>query len=905
MFSPGFDVNMAEIFGTLCYGATLVLKDPHDPYQHLSRVQATMITPSFLSVCKPQDYPNLDTILFAGEAVPQALSDRWSGGRKVYNSYGPCECTIGALFKLLHPGEPVTLGRPIPRVGVYLLDRHNCPVPQGVIGEICLSGLQVMKGYLGEHMKEVSAEKFVPDPFVHGQRMYKTGDLAMWTPTMDVVFLGRRDNQIKVRGFRVELEEVENAILSADPAVKQAAAVVVGDSIHAFVSPENVDLSKLGPSLQTLIPAYACPSRIVTLPCLPLTSNQKLDRKALSKLEIGTSTTNVQSLSGTEQLVADVWRETANIALDVNIGRSDDYMTVGGNSLGQIRVAQTLSRRFGFPVPLIMVLKNTILSELAHALDQYMEQCKTEDTPATSVDSFDDSGSSPRSELSYVEQELYLLQSLSKSSPTFNIACTFELQGDVNINFLVEAIKSVVATHGVLNTCYTCIEGTVTHKVCQNPFHALQRREHDSEEFDLQAWVDTPFDLHSDRLLKVAILEKQSKVVVSTVQHHTVSDYTSLGIFFTAVGLAYERIISDAQSDSPDYRKPNSNRVRETWNGWKNHSLQDDVSYWKAQYEDRPSLPLSNIYDLPLPDVGDFQSILIPGPSETVTLAHCLGAVALAMSRATGANDFVVCIPYDRREDAGNEHMLGCFLDRLPVRLTLTEDIMNQPASLYSYAESRLHESLSHAIPYKDIIDAVGDAARFDIMLTYHRREDALQNKLRLPGITVTELPIRPKGAKFPVLFEFTDTSSGLRCDVEYMTRLVTDEVIGGITDVIAGILGSPLSALQDTTHLIVREVHKVKPPSPQNDNRTATSEDLHLVQEAFAIALETEINSVNVDHTYNELGGSPIVSVRIQWVLKQKGYEVDLKDIFVGRTPKAIAARLRPQSIEQVGYVI
>lgn len=137
MFSPGFDVSIAEIFGALTHGATLVLPDAGDPFAHLGRAHATMVTPSFLAVCAPADLANLDTIYLIGEAVPHHLADTWCvGGRTVYNAYGPCECTIAALFKRLEPGQPVTLGRTIPRVGVYILDDERRPVPVGVGGDL-------------------------------------------------------------------------------------------------------------------------------------------------------------------------------------------------------------------------------------------------------------------------------------------------------------------------------------------------------------------------------------------------------------------------------------------------------------------------------------------------------------------------------------------------------------------------------------------------------------------------------------------------------------------------------------------------------------------------------------------------------------------------------------------------
>ena len=894
MFSPGFDVNIAEVFGTLCFGATLVLKDPHDPYQHLSRVNATMVTPSFLSVCSPEDYPNLDTILFAGEAVPQTLSERWSGERRVYNSYGPCECTIGALFKQLSPGEPVTLGKPIPRVGVYLLDRHNRPVPQGVVGELCLSGVQVMQGYIGVDMREVSARKFGVDPFIPDKRMYKTGDLAMWTPAMEVLFLGRSDNQVKVRGFRVELEEIENAILVADSTVKQAAALVVEDSINAFVAPETVDLSQLHSTLRTRLPAYACPSRILLLPSLPLNSNQKLDRKALATLEVGIEITKSRLvLSETERIITEIWREIANIAPENNIQPTDDFMTVGGNSLRQIRVAQTLSSRLNISVPLIMVLKNTTLSELASALDEHIERRSLSHGSAPSL------GTGPYllSKLSPTEEEFYLICSIVPSN-TFNVSYTVELYGDVNTICLVQAFEEVVATHDVLNHCYEYAKGEVTRKACRDAFQVIRKQIDEEDDFSPQAWVDAPFNLHEDRLLRVAIIEMQGKVIVSVVQHHIITDHTSFGIFLNAVVAVYQRLVVGMQLNgyghaSHSLHNSGHEPVRSHRTGY-TRTTPENQAYWKTRFASSPTLPVSSHKDSLFLDAGGFHSFLIPHPLPSATLVQCLSAVALAICSVTGTYDFVICVPYDRREDPGTELLLGCFLDRLPIRLLLTTSMVHDLTSLHLYVESQLHESLSHAIPYHNIVARVGDAARFDIMLTYHGPEDGLQTKFQIPNVVVTELQFRPKGAKFPLLFEFTETDAGLRCDIEYMADLVDGVFIRGMTEVIKDAFHPPSSLQVYTGLMIPRKLEVFRGLSPQLEATNPSDDKIDTVREAFSIALGISLDSVNVNETYQGLGGTSILSLRIHWVLKEKGYEVDLKDVIVGRTPQAIAARLK-----------
>ncbi|KAF2869633.1 putative non-ribosomal peptide synthetase SirP [Massariosphaeria phaeospora] len=892
MFSAGFDVNIAEIFGTLCYGATLVLKDPTDPYLHLSKVHATMVTPSFLSVCQTEDLKNLDTILFAGEAVPQALSDRWSVDRRVYNSYGPCECTIGALFKFLVPGEPVTLGRPIPRVEVYILDRHARPVPKGVIGELCLSGIQVMHGYLGDDMAQLSATKFRPDAFVVGQRMYKTGDLAFWNSSMEVMFCGRQDNQVKVRGFRVELEEIENAILGADTAITQAATVLVGDNINAFVSPESVDVSRLRAVLRSRLPSYALPSQIMCMSHFPLTNNQKLDRKALPPISSDVESTKSASLSPTERLVAEAWRATANIGPDIPLWPTDDFMAVGGNSLRQIRMAQKLSRQLGFPIPLRTVLQTTILSELASAVDEH--RAKSEHSSSVSARPFEPGTgrlAASNCALTHVEEDFYLAHMLSSEPCTYNVACTLELRGDVKVELLLQALSDVVAAHDILNTGYRNIDGVVTRKRCTEPFQVRRETIMKDEEFDVQAWVDAPFDVHGCRLIVAAVVEAPDKVLLSMVQHHLITDHTSFGFLFDAVSLRYEHLLSGVQSQDV-------NTGHDAWQtpqtAYSPTSSSQHQHYWESQLKQRPMLPFSHgINSLGL-DYGESHSFMVASNTAPTSLAQCLSAVARTVYASSGKTDLTIAIPYDRRTEPGTESMLGCFLDLCLVRLTITPAMMKLSSQLHDYAKARLQEALSHAIPYREISNLSASATLFDVVVTYHRREDALDAKLCLPNVTVSEIPARPKGAKFPLLVEFTETHSGLRCDIEYKTAVLNSDRVRRLAETLREVISLSASSSVSTPSEVADlpwEMVTVPAPDPSLEVEcTADAEHIDAVREVFAAALGVDVRLVGCDQGYRELGGSPILGARIQWLLRERGFEVALKEIFVRQSPKGIA---------------
>ncbi|KAF2501672.1 putative non-ribosomal peptide synthetase SirP/GliP2 [Lophium mytilinum] len=808
MFSAGFDVNIAEIFGTLCYGATLVLKDPSDPYAHLKRVDATMITPSFLSVCSPDDLSNLDTILFAGEAVPQALSDRWSGNRRLYNSYGPCECTIGALFKLLQPSERVTLGRTIPRVGVYLLDTHSNPVPIGVTGEICLSGLQVMNGYIGAELKSQTDARFGPDPFLQGQKMYRTGDLAVWTEDMELRFLGRIDNQVKVRGYRVELEEIENAILSACPTATHAAALTDDGNVAAFVAPENIDTALLHQRLRDQLPSYACPASIIPLPCFPTTPNQKLDRKALKAMATTTprllpNAGRKQVLTTTQALLEKVWRETIGLSDGDEIELDDDFMVLGGNSLRQIKAAQQTSADFGFPIPLSIFIRNTKMSALAAALDEFVikESLKGEQSQSFLASWKSIPTSSNR--VSRLEEEIFELSSSSTTPQSFNVPYMLQLHGNVDLERLERSIDAVVNQNAIFRTLYQRRGGFLQRAISKDPVSI--------ERVSMPCWsrealrpifmelVDKPFDLSTDHPIRIALLEHASHITMIVVMHHVITDKTSCNILFKRIKEHYTEGPAAANRAQSTVREPSYAEWAE-WDRSKDSKIPESHTLYWRQCLDSPTRRLfTQTSGLNKANASNHTFHVSMDSASRSSFEYCLSILALTLKAVLGINDLLLAIPYIDRSEHGTEDMFGIFLDRLPIRIQL--DRFKDAPSLISATKEGIEGALSHSIPYREIRKIAGDNALFDVLVTYNRFEDSASEAFQLPEVQVTEAHYKPSGSKFPLLVEFTETGEGVSCELEYDTALVSGVVVDQIKEVLPAIVvllqdGTPLDAL-------------------------------------------------------------------------------------------------------------
>ncbi|KAJ5879749.1 Pyridine nucleotide-disulfide oxidoreductase class-II [Penicillium solitum] len=781
MFSPGFDVNQAEIFGTLCYGATLVLADLSDPFAHLTRVNATMITPSFLSVCEPEQFPNLDTILFAGEAVPQVLADRWADTRTVYNSYGPCECTIGCLFQPLRPHKEVTLGHAISRVGVYLLDPENHPVSIGVPGEICLSGIQIADGYIGADRQALSESRFVPNPFVPGQRMYRTGDCAIWTEDMEPKFLGRFDNQVKVRGYRVELNEIENVIRLVDPAVRRAAAVVNMENIIAYIEPDTVDVPALQAALSAKLPGYACPSTILALPSLPIMPNQKLDRKALLSISHTTQPKAGKPLTYVQLLVSQAWREAIGISQDIEIDAKTDFLELGGNSLSQIKLAQIVSHKLGSKLPLKLFIWTTELSALSDEIEKWLESAEKLSQANFSVAWRDIE--SPFTSPSDLEDEFVRL-SFEYPSETFNVGYRLHLRGDVDLEILENSIQSVTSHEPVLKSRFYVIEDQVLRGQSTTACEITRGKMSD---LDVEAFINRAFDLSTGPLTRINLSQSPDGVDMLFVQHHAVTDKAAIQILFRRIRDEYLSVlngevglIGSAESTRlPDYT---------IWAQWKATQPQigmDDpnTSYWRSQLSNM-TVPLFKNFGGQSTFVGHSKSFsLKKNANFEGSMELYVALTAMTLARSQEATDMIIGIPHIDRTEPGTESLLGVFLDRLPVRLNVESTSLASFSNLVSSAQTSIRDALAYSIPLKRISQILDSSEIFQVMVVYNRRKDSVASAFCLPDVFVKETTLRPTGAKFPLLIEFTETEECTICEFEYMENVVHPTTAGHIRE--------------------------------------------------------------------------------------------------------------------------
>ncbi len=476
--SISFDPSIRDLFGPLLSGGRLVILragDEWEPRKYLEAIQnhkvttILSITPSLLGAIIDNAraghfaVDSLRQVLTCGEPLHYALC---SAAREVFcnaqpvNQYGPTEYTMASTwFRINDDGVGVApIGQPVWNTRVYVLDDQSSPVPIGVVGELYVCGIGLARGYW--RRPGLTADRFVPSPFADGERLYRTGDLARWRAEGKLEYLGRIDHQIKLRGFRVELGEIEAKLLE-HPDVGQAVVVaredVAGDKrLVAYVVALGaaVDAGELRVHLQRSLPEHMVPSACVLLNELPLTSNGKIDRRALPAPERDAVIRGeyVAPRTPTEEVLAATWCE---VLRQERVGLHDNFFELGGHSLLATRLMARIRDWFQAELPLRALFEAPTIDELATRIETAQRQGLGLSAPPLVAQ--------PRSDalpLSYAQERLWLLEQIGGLGSAYNLPAAIRLRGELDVAALQRAFALVVERHEVLRTRFAVLDGS-------------------------------------------------------------------------------------------------------------------------------------------------------------------------------------------------------------------------------------------------------------------------------------------------------------------------------------------------------------------------------------------------------------------------------------------------------------
>ncbi|WP_278263626.1 non-ribosomal peptide synthetase [Nocardia sp. AG03] len=461
--SPSFDASVFEMLTAHAAGGRLVVSPPEvygggelEALLRTERVTHAVITPSALATMEPTDLTALRVLAVAGEAATPELIEKWAAGRRMVNLYGPTEFSIWATGPAeLRAGEPVTIGGPIRGAAVVVLDSWLRPVPVGIQGELYLAGPALARGYF--HRVEMTAGRFVADPFgAPGDRMYRTGDMVRWVRDADdaltLEYLGRSDFQVKIRGLRIELGEID-AVLSRDPEVEYA--VTIGREgpagatvLVSYVLPApgaDLDPEDLRAQVAAELPGYMVPAYVVLLDDIPLTPVGKLDRKALPVPDFSaTQHAYLAPRTPVEEAVAAVFAEVLG---SERVSVDQSFFELGGNSLSATKVVARVNSALGSGIALRDLFDAPTVAQLATRLIPAPDGAPGR--PALAAHPRPD-----RIPLSPAQQRMWVLNQLDPDSAAYNIAIALRLTGDLDVPALRQALTDVITRHESLRTRY-------------------------------------------------------------------------------------------------------------------------------------------------------------------------------------------------------------------------------------------------------------------------------------------------------------------------------------------------------------------------------------------------------------------------------------------------------------------
>ncbi|MFC6011007.1 amino acid adenylation domain-containing protein [Nocardia lasii] len=461
--SPSFDASVFEMLTAHAAGGRLVVSPPEvygggelETLLRTERVTHAVITPSALATMEPTDLTDLRVLAVAGEAATPELIEKWSAGRRMVNLYGPTEFSIWATGPAeLVAGEPVTIGGPVRGAALVVLDGWLRPVPVGIAGELYLAGPALARGYFNRF--EMTASRFVANPYgAAGERMYRTGDMVRWVTgndgTLALEYLGRSDFQVKIRGLRIELGEID-AVLSRVEEVDYA--VTIGREgpagatvLVSYVLPvpdADLDSEQLRARVAAELPGYMVPSYVVVLEDIPLTPVGKLDRKALPIPDFSTAQhTYLAPRTPIEQAVADVFAEVLG---SERVSVDQSFFELGGNSLSATKVVARVNSTLGAGIALRDLFDAPTVAQLSARVVPTADG--TPGRPALAARVRPD-----RVPLSPAQQRMWVLNQLDPESSAYNIAIALRLTGDLDVRALRAALADVVERQETLRTRY-------------------------------------------------------------------------------------------------------------------------------------------------------------------------------------------------------------------------------------------------------------------------------------------------------------------------------------------------------------------------------------------------------------------------------------------------------------------
>ncbi|MFE0178383.1 amino acid adenylation domain-containing protein [Streptomyces sp. NPDC059002] len=813
--SFSFDAAVLDVATTLAAGGTLAIatEDERTDPAALARmiesagVSTASVVPSLLGLLDPADVPGVRNWVLGAERLTADLAGRWTGRARVCNTYGPTEATVIAtavpLAESNHPTDQApSIGRPLANTRIYVLDGFLKPVPAGATGEVYVAGEGVARGYTGR--PGMTAERFVACPFADGTRMYRSGDLARWTPDGELLFAGRADTQVKIRGHRIEPGEVE-AVLTAHPSVAQAAVVAREDRpgdkrLTAYVVPderngEKADLRQIREHAAARLPDYMVPAAVTVLDALPLTRNGKVDHRALPVPDFAERVSDRAPQGETEATLCTLFAEILGLE---RVGVDDNFFDLGGDSGLAMRLVARVREEFGVELSMRRLFGEStpmgvarMLTAKARPVLQPVDE-RSDEVPVSAG-----------------QLRTWLMDRLNGDTAAHQTSVALRLRGDLDRDALRAALADVAARHDILRTTFGGARSDDLHQHVLAPEAARpEPTEQAVADGDLAellaARAGHAFDLSRELPWTQHLFTlSQTEHVLLLVVHRIAADDLSLDVLVRDLGAAY----GARREGRVPQRAPLPLQFTD-YALWERELLKgeqepesligEELAYWQNALADtapeielpadreRPALASHRADSVPLRVAADTHLRLTeaaePGGAPTFAVLHA--ALALLLTRLGAGDDILLGTTLPRRDSEGDlEGVVGPFAGPLVLRT----DTSGNPTFLELLdrvtevgREARRHEE----VPFARLVDALApppSAARhpvFQVVLDVHDDGTEEWDPSELPGLHTTRIDTGAAATELDLTFSLTErhrpdgTPDGIEGRLRYATEL-------------------------------------------------------------------------------------------------------------------------------------
>ncbi|MEK3924034.1 amino acid adenylation domain-containing protein, partial [Paenibacillus sp. FSL K6-2393] len=799
-----FDFSVWELFGALLYGGRVVIvpkllaQHPTEFAKMIHSEKVTVVnqTPaSFYRVIEASeaglDYSSLRYVIFGGEALNASRLLQWHlkwPDTQLINMYGITETTVHVTYHRLTLKDMTSgsnnIGQPLPTLAVYVANKDGNILPHGIAGELYVSGPGVARGYLNR--PELTAERFIPNPSIPWERMYRSGDLVRWLPDGTLEYLGRIDHQVKIRGYRIELGEIETA-LSEHEGVKQVLVMEIKEEednsllcAYLILNDDRLTVADIKEYLQARLPNYMIPAKFIVVPTFPLTNNGKIDRSALlqqeTQMEIGVAF--VEPRNDTEIKLASIWRD---ILKKDRIGAIDNFFDLGGHSLKAASLISRIHQVFGVSISLRKIFELPTLERLSEFILR-SDQDRLAPIPNCPIATY--------YPLSASQQRLFILNQLETAGNGYNMPAFFKLEGTLDMDRLQQAFHLLIDRHESLRTSFGIVNQEPVQYIAPSSAFTITTERVDLIQLEkkMRQFI-VPFNLEQPPLLRVHVLKtNNNEHYLLLDMHHIITDGASLEILVKDFLAFYEG------KDLPPLRIQYKDFAVWQKKRFADMDMLREEMYWLERFSGSlPVLSLPMDYERPL--LFDFhghrhtfhisteltiQIRQLVKEKECTLYMFLLAAFSVLLSKYSGQEDIIIGTPVSGRIHPDVDSVVGMFVNTLPMR---TYPAMQQ--SFESFLEEikddtlRSFEHQNYALDkLVDKLGLVRDLSRnplFSVMLNVL---DFNTDMSSLGELKLTNLNMDSGVSKFDLTLQVTEEEGAIRCEMEYASSLFKQETI-------------------------------------------------------------------------------------------------------------------------------